>query len=37
LFTVGYEEGEITVYDIGTPGKEQYTKEIAKMKNKMKV
>jgi WD40 repeat protein len=36
LLAVGHDEGEFIVYDIGKPGKEGYTKEVAKLKNKAK-
>ena len=36
LLAVGYEEGEILVFDIGKPGKEGFSKEVAKLKNKNK-
>lgn len=37
LFALGYEEGDISVFDISKPGRENSAKEVAKLKNKPKV
>ena len=37
LFALGFEEGDISVFDISKPGRENTAKEVAKLKNKPKV
>ena len=36
LFAVGYDAGEVIVYDIGPPGKEALAKDVTKLKNRAK-
>ena len=36
LLAVGYEEGEVVVFDISKPGKEASAKDVSKLKNRPK-